>query len=142
MRLREVRGSAPPDVEALREYPDAEVRLLYASGYWDGPLEGLAEVAGERLWYCFAEESEGEQAWYRRFWLIRLSPQQLEEEDERQGSFRAHVGTHFDYDANRARHVEGLKPRDGWHEHYDRYPPEQAQPSDPDTCLVVGWFES
>ncbi len=35
----------------------ARVRLLWDSGWWDGPIDGMAEFEGEPVWFCLAEEA-------------------------------------------------------------------------------------
>ena len=121
---------------------DAErVRLVWASGYWDGPLSGLAELDGESVWFEFAdEENEDQGSWYRRFFLLRLPPERLAEAHARHAAFQRFVGTHFDYRSDGRRDPSGLRARSEWQRFYDAYPPESTDDYYFD-CDVVGWFE-
>lgn len=122
--------------------PRDDVRLLWASGYWDGPLEGLAEVAGEQVWYCLAQEAPEEQAvgWFRRFWLVRLTAEQLARELARHQDFRTCVGTHFDYDADGQRDGE-MQSQAEWRKFYDKYGEDDRAPRLLPDNEVIGWFE-
>lgn len=118
----------------------SRVRLVWASGYWDGPLSGIAELDDDTLWFHFAdEESEEDPTWYRRFYLVRLPPGRLDTLLEEHAAFQRHVGTHFDYGPDGARNPDGLRPRSEWSKFYDVYPTEGG--GDYLDCEVVGWFE-
>lgn len=117
------------------------VRLVWASGYWDGPLSGLAELDGQPVWFHFAdEENEDDDAsWYRRFFLVHLPPERLAAAQAIHAAFQRHVGTHFDYDSWGQRDPSRIRPRSEWRTFYDAHPVE-AQDTYLD-CEVVGWFE-
>lgn len=136
MTLQETTADNYP---TLPHVPRADVTLLWHSDYWDGPLNGLLVWRGERLWFQIIEEnSDPEGARSGRFLLIRLSEQQLREEEWWHELFRQHVGTHTDYE--RADGDPGtVRPRDQHAKFYDAYakhtPPDLSQND------VLGWFE-
>jgi hypothetical protein len=75
----------------------------------------------------------------RRFAILRLTPDQLAEEEHWHALFREKVGTHTDYDANGVRHVGQLRPQKEW---WDFYAVCAARkPMNLDDSEVLGWFE-
>ena len=130
-------GSGVPQVAKER------VRVLWASGYWDGALDGLAEFDGSQAWYCLAEEAEDETAagWFRRFWLVRLTGEQLDDEIRRHDDFRRYVGTHFDYDEQAGDRADRMRPQTEWPKFYEKYPEDRRGPGDLSQNEVLGWFE-
>jgi len=139
LREAKERGvAAAPQVERRR------VRLLWASGFFDGPLDGLAILdQREDVWFCLAEEAEDWQAagWYRRFWVVRLSPKHLALQQRIHAAFQRYVGTHFDYDENEARDAHAVRPQSEWHHFYDKYDPKKPLPVNVDAGEVIGWFQ-
>jgi hypothetical protein len=132
------------DLTAGRNYrdlprlPEDEVRLLWHDDFWDGPLSGVLEYRGERLWYLLHEEApESEPGWYRRFLVVRLTPDQLREEEYWQDLFGRCVGTHADY-GDSGRVLGELQPKERWSEFYDAY--AKRAPMDLTENEVVGWF--
>lgn len=122
----------------LPQIPCADVTLLWHSDFWDGPLSGLIAHRGERLWFQMIAENNEPEAWYRRFALVRLSEQQLREEEWWHEMFRQHVGTHTDY--QRADGDPGtVRPRDQHAKFYDPY--SKRVPPDLSANEVIGWFE-
>lgn len=124
---------------ALPQIPRADVSLLWHSDFWDGPITGLLLWCGERLWFQMIDESgENEAAWYRRFLLVRLSEQQLHDEEWWHELFRQHVGTHTDY--NRADGDPGtVHPQSQHAKFYAPY--SKRVPLDLSQNEVIGWFE-
>jgi hypothetical protein len=115
-----------------------EVQLLWPSDYWDGPLSGLLVFRGERCWFQNVAENEDftdPAAWYRRFVVLRLTSEQLEDELYWHDLFRKHVGTHTDYGAERGE----VLPREQHRHFYDAY--RLRKPPDYSDCEVLGWFE-
>lgn len=115
-----------PDNPAKPGPAAEEVRLQYCNGYYDGPISGVAEWKGKRYYFHMIEEAdycEDEETppWYRRYALYELTKQEWAEEDERQASFETHVGTHTRYRDDGTRNHSGVRPQEGWANHYDRY---------------------
>jgi hypothetical protein len=117
------------------------LRLLWHSDYWDGPRSGMLDFNGERCWFQVVAENEDENAdgWYRRFAIVRLSPEQLAEECRWHELFRSNVGVHTDYDAFGKRQIDAVRPREQWGEFYDAY--KGRRPLDLSEDEVLGWFE-
>lgn len=126
-----------------------EVRWLYYSGFYDGPLSGRVAVATEQVWasrfeecqhWDDSEENENDRVcgWYRRYRLIRLTPEADAEEARRHALFREMVGDHWEIreDGSRARFDPSLKP--DWHGYYDL---AKEWPTWEPLGELVGWFE-
>lgn len=115
-----------------------DVRLLWHDGYWDGPMSGLLVFQGEECWFEMVAESETE-TWYRRFAIVRLSPEQLAEERRWHELFQRFVGTHTDYSESGRGEAGTVHPRE-WHRgFYDQY--EHRTPRDFSHNPVLAWFE-
>jgi hypothetical protein len=119
----------------------AEVRLLWHADFWDGPRSGMLAYRGEECWFQVVAESEDDAApWYRRFAVLRLTPEQHAEECRWHELFRSKVGVHTDYEPRGPRPAGGfLWPREGWHEFYDPY--RRRTKPDFSGNEVLGWFE-
>ncbi len=119
----------------------AELRLLWHCDFWDGPRSGMLDYRGEQCWFqIVAESEEDDSPWYRRFVVLRLTPEQHAEESRWHELFRARVGVHTDYEEQKTRPAEGfLWPKEHWHEFYDAY--KQRTPPHFSGCEVLGWFE-
>lgn len=111
------------------EQPD--LRMLWHSEYWDGPLSGMAEYNGEMVWFeCCNDSFDG----LRLFKLYRLSPEQIRSETKRHELFRKHVGWHADHGEN----YKQYKPRTRWS--LDRYyrKADSENPLDLSGCEEIG----
>jgi len=138
MKLREAR-EVP--VESVPEVSQERVCIRWASGYWDGPMDGLADVDGRLVWFCIADEaSEPAAPWCRRFWLVVLTSEQLARELARHADFQRYVGTHFDYDEQGRRDLSAQRPQSEWSTFYSKYSPEERDPGDLSENEVIGWF--
>jgi hypothetical protein len=95
----------------------------------------------QECWFQVVAESEHDNPeWYRRFVVLRLSPEQHAEECRWHDLFRAKVGVHTDYEELSQRPAVGFRwPREHWHEFYDPY--QQRTPRDFSGNEVMGWFE-
>jgi hypothetical protein len=133
--------SEPDTYSKVTQIPRENVRLLWHSGFWDGPLSGMLEYDGEHCWFeMFSENEDDEQTWYRRFVILRLSPDQLADENRWHDLFRKHVGGHTDYDSEQKRSHDTIKSKEQWSQFYDEY---KARPEpDYSSNLVIGWFET
>lgn len=147
-----------------REYPKLEgVRLLWHHDYYDGPLSGMCDCEGFRLWFSMAEsylDSEEYEAsvdvhewpWWRRYICHQPTDEQMRVIVGEHDRFRVMVGTHTDYvyDENGVRCVRSSFGYHGgvteetvfaFYEHQRENPTPQHvyEPSSPDR--IVGWFE-
>lgn len=121
--------------DAVPEVSRADVRFLWVNDFYDGPLQGVAEVRGLRyLFDIIDRDSLGTDDESRTYWLIALSAEQLRDEEEWNDLFCSKVGTHFDYTGRTAPHSEELRP-DEFYEPYRL----RAQP-DFSSNEVIGWF--
>jgi hypothetical protein len=138
MMLADIAG--PDDCLRAPRIDYANLRLLWHDDYWDGPRSGMLLYHGEECWFEVVAESEDDAAvWYRRFAVLRLSPEQHAEESRWHELFRRCVGHHTDYDQSGQLPVGALQPRERWAEFYDAY--RQRVPPDFSGCEVIGWFE-
>lgn len=120
----------------------AEVRLLWHSDFWDGPRSGMLVFRGEECWFEVVAENDDDPTttWYRRFGILRLTPEQHAEECKWHELFRTKVGVHTDYDEQQNRPSVGfLWPEEQWHEFYGPY--RNRVPHDFSCNEVLGWFE-
>jgi hypothetical protein len=117
-----------------------DVRWLYHSGFYDGPLNGrvLSASAGP-VWAEVVEEcGDGSCGFYRRYALIRLAAAADAEEARRQQLFQQHVGRHTVYDEDGRRDLSLVRPQEEWHAFYDACSSWPAWEPEGD---VIGWFE-
>jgi hypothetical protein len=114
-----------------------EVRLLWHADFWDGPRSGLLRYRGELCWFEVVVDNDDPdlEGWYRRFAVLRLSKEQLVEEQYRHELFRQKVGTHTDYEEP----VGAVQPQDHHEDFYTAY--RQRKPRDFSRNAVLGWFE-
>jgi hypothetical protein len=114
---------------ALPQIPADEVRIEWIVDFWDGQRSGVLSYRGERCWFeVVAENDSDDEAWYRRFAVVRLTPAQVEEERRWEDLFREKVGYH-----------PNLEPRERWPEFYEPY--QRRSPLDVSGNEVLGWFE-
>lgn len=136
MTLQETTADNYP---TLPHIPRADVTLLWHCDFNDGPITGLLAHRGERAWFQLIEDyADCEGLSYRRFLLVRLSEQQLRDEEWWHELFQQHVGTHTDYE--RAEGDSGtVRPQAEHAKFYDPY--SKRVPLDLSQNEVIGWFE-
>jgi hypothetical protein len=100
------------------------VVLRSISGYYDGPLSGLAEYDGRLWWYAVRDFAFDEEGTPDEFVLYELSEAEVEAELEKQAQFREHVGTHWELDESGHRKPGVVRDQSSWSAFYDRYPPK------------------
>jgi hypothetical protein len=134
-------SNTPEGFRAVPQVSQDAVHLLWHSDYWDGPRSGMLEFSGERCWFQVIAENEDEdlRGWYRRFVVVRLTPEQLAEECRWHDLFREHVGWHNDYIKDVPGRYEGLRPQEQWQAFYEPY--KQRVPLDLSGDQVLAWFE-
>lgn len=77
-----------------------DVRILWHSNYYDGPLSGIAEYKGEKVLFNCKKEYSTKKLYdklFRAYELYRLTPEQWKEISYWHEEFRLFVGTHCDY---------------------------------------------
>lgn len=75
------------------EQPD--LKMIWHSGFWDGPLSGLAEYNGEKVWFDCVEDVDNQ---IRRYAVYRLSTEELREVERNHKRFEKMVGYHCNHD--------------------------------------------
>ena len=115
--------------------------LASDSGPWIGTGRPVLEFDGECCWFQVIAENEDEdlRGWYRRFAVVRLTPEQLAEQYRWHDLFRENVGWHTDYVKDLPGRYEGLRPREQWDVFYGPY--KLRIPLDLSRNEVVVWFE-
>ncbi len=99
-----------------------DVILLWHSGYYDGPLSGMCQFRGEKLWFeCEGEDrlpgADENSERIRTFRFYRLTEEQMASEEKWYELFRENVGTHCDY-SNGKRTVGLVRPKESWAKYY------------------------
>lgn len=113
-----------------------DVKYLWHCGFWDGPLSGLCLYQGEKCWFDMVKEYRNAS---RTFKVLRLTPEQLKEEEYWHDLFREHVGTHTDYDENERRDYDGVKPQVNWDKFY-KHEDRDRKTRDFSKNEVLGYF--
>ena len=127
--------ATPQDTAFVREIPRVQIHILWVNDFYDGPIQGMAEIDGTRAMFDMIDRdvlgSENED---RTYWLVSLDPVQLADEERWHELFCEKVGTHFDY-TDRA---PIAAPASEHRQFYDKY----AQRTEPDYSRneIVGWF--
>lgn len=80
-----------------KEYPD--IKMLWHSGYWDGPLSGMCLYNGKKYWFdCeVMEHDDNNDAGIRKYGLYELSDEEVDYEEWWHNLWRFLVGHHCDY---------------------------------------------
>jgi hypothetical protein len=130
------RGSASStDTETIREFSREDVHILWVNDFYVLPLQGVAEVEGGRcLFEIVDRDSLGREDESKKYWLIALSAEQLQEEEVWHGLFCRKVGTHFDHTGRAAPQPEQVCPEEFYGSYGLRVPQDYADNE------VVGWF--
>lgn len=131
-----------------------QVKFLWHSNYWDGPLSGMCLYQGQKYWFEIIDEfwspkpDEVEENFSddydptrtRTFKLIELSPEQLKDETVWHRYFQIMVGRHCDYDKNGKRVPKRLRyTEESFKKFYDAA--KTRGPRDYSSNKVVGYFD-
>jgi hypothetical protein len=97
------------------------IKFVYHSGYWDGPLSGVCEYLDERYWFkCVHDYQDTTEKCLdmRIYALHQLTTEEWRNKDYWHSLFEKHVGSHtsYDKDGNRAGEVH---PADNHHKFYE-----------------------
>jgi hypothetical protein len=81
----------------MNQLSNNSVKWLWVNDYFDGPLAGIVKIESSMYFATLAQESEDEykEGWFRKYWIIKLSEEQLKEEIYWHNEFCKHVGMHF-----------------------------------------------
>lgn len=139
MILADLRDKVPPN--SLPRLEEGAYQMLWYSGFWDGPISGMLSFQGQDHWFEMVQENEvfARDQWYRRYVVLKLTPEQLTKERQVHADFRRYVGKHTDYVSDRQTPEES-QSKDQAHLFYEEHgeycrsqPFEQAE--------AIAWFE-
>ena len=124
------------DNAAITQIPRDQVRLLWSDDWYDGPISGMAEVQGARYFFEMIDpDALGEEEEHRKYWLIELNADQLNEEEQWHELFCRKVGTHFDFTARPALPEEQVDLAAFYGPYRERKTPDYGNNT------FIGWFE-
>lgn len=129
-----------PDVElsSVPKLAPAAVRLVWVNDWYDGPLEAVVEIDGQRCLMVLHDSSSlGAEGFYR--WVVfRLTPEQVAEEERLHALFAEHVGTHwcFHPESPHARVAGDDSDPEGFYGVY-----KTRTPLDLTKNVAVGWLD-
>lgn len=106
------------------------MRLLWHSGFYDGPLNGMCLFNGQKHWFRLLDEDEQTQE--RTFEIVQLPDEEIAALEKDHAQFAKHVGTHTEYNELNRRDHNGVRPLEDHHKFYDA-----EHPSLPVTGSVV-----
>ena len=87
-----------PMDELFTEDDRPDLKMLWHVDYYDGPLSGIAEYQGERVWFAIVQLHDEEPLVPEcMFGLYRLTSEELNFEEVSHQRFRDLVGSHTDY---------------------------------------------
>jgi hypothetical protein len=128
----------------LSDLPKIKVKFLWHNNWWDGPLAGMCEYKNEMYWYALHHENYKKNAKYwRRYVVVKLTPEQMAEELKWHNLFVEKVGDHFDCDERGHRKRDGVKPQHLWHEFYDEFDKvkDTLRGYEESQDMAIGWFD-
>lgn len=148
-------------LETYQSFPKLNnVKLLWHNGYWDGPINGVCNVDGNKCWYERIEDwndknqypheddlSYGDFSppWNRRYLVHKLSKKQYETILARHLKFNSMVGGHCDYDEDGKRtafhYNDKITPATSNQYYQEQKREEPYDPSPESEDLIIGWFE-
>lgn len=107
--------------ENLTKINFEELKFLFYSDWWDGPVSGLVEYKKQTCWFEVLKENDGSdpENYYRRYLIIELSVEQIDEFEFRQKLFEEKVGRHWTPDERGICNTRLVKPLETHHEFYD-----------------------
>ncbi len=123
------------DVTVVPEIDRSAVTFLWFNDFYDGPLAGMAEMNGTRYLFDMIDRNVlGDEEEDRRYWLIALTNDQLNDELRWHDLFCNNVGTHFDLTDRPPLPREAVDMDAFYVPYRQRVPPDYSQND------VVGWF--
>jgi hypothetical protein len=115
---------------------EPELKMLWHSNYWDGPLSGMAKYNGEDVWFeCCNEDDFGD----RLFALYRLSEEDHKELFRQHELFQHHVGFHGDHDPNVYQEYKGGNDPDKYYKLQKKF--LKTNKTDGEKLGEAHWFQ-
>src|SRR6476469_3485249 len=98
-------------LDKLEPIDRRELKLLWNHESWDGPISGMCLYRGEKCWFqMFMDPDDPEcEKLTRRYLLIELSNEQIEEQEYWQNLFLEKVGGNNVFDENGIRRTDRPK---------------------------------
>lgn len=109
------------------------VQWVFTPHWYDGPLEGIATLDGERVWVVCVDEDGDDRV--RTYQVVRHGEEVWERIDRWRDDFRRHVGEHWDW----PRQDGGVRPESEWGKYYDSYS-RHYDPTGGAVGETVGYF--
>ncbi|HSI86299.1 MAG: hypothetical protein ACAI35_26895 [Candidatus Methylacidiphilales bacterium] len=108
-----------PSLRDLMTASGGQTRLLYYSGFWDGPIDGLMLWENKTCFYCCHLGKEDEDEHHRYYKVYALTDEEIKMELARHAVFVEYVGSHCDFDQNGA--AKNVSPvfKEGWKNFYN-----------------------
>lgn len=134
------------------------IKLLWHSGYWDGPISGVCEIDGKKFWFDQINGEQGE-IWIKHidesfdpadedsfsyditriYRVYRLPDDVMNNVELNHDLFRKYVGHHTDYVDNKR--TLGMHPDCNWTAYKLECKPVDINPHVVDSNCI-GWFDS
>lgn len=142
--------------DTYQNFPQlSSIKMLWHSGYWDGPLSGMCSVAGEKYWFECIEQWDDKNSypeddddfyppWYRRYLIWKLDPEQQVTIESRHLKFQTMVGTHTDYNESGQRSHFRLSDKitqETVNQYYEEAKLEKRFDLIISDESIIGWFE-
>jgi hypothetical protein len=133
---------SPNEFLYLNKIARREIKLCWHDDYLHGPITGMLKYQNRKYWFHMCDENTqtiGELLWHRRYLIIELTNEQIEEEEYWHKLFREKVGTHTDYDEQGYMNKGEIFSQESQAEFYQAY--QQRVEPDFSTNILIGWFE-
>jgi hypothetical protein len=129
-------------LENLNNIDRQEVKLLWSYDWWDGPISGMLIYREEKCWFQLFTDSDDPEVEKlpRRYLVIELSKDQLEEKEHWQNLFLEKVGGNNVIDENGIMRTDRLSRPLEIQKEFFRLA-KNRQPADLTENRVVGFFE-
>lgn len=136
------------EFDKLPLIPKTEYKLLWHDDYWDGPVQGMLEYKGEKLYFMMHKDGEYKKGTdsftLRTFTVYKLKPDILARQMDWHKLFQRLVGTHTDYE-NETSGKFSAQTHPNWESFFERkkkeYDPIEPDLDDPTVAELVARIE-
>ena len=97
---------------------ELDLTMLWHSGFWDGPMSGMASLNREYVWFDCTDMDLDDRA----FTIYRLSDDDKIELVRQHRLFQQHVGHHCDHDPNVYQEYSGGNDPDKFYKLQKKFP--------------------
>jgi hypothetical protein len=129
------RHSEYEEISGVPEITD--FKLLWISGFYDGPTSGLVQVGESLCWAQMIEECSEDPGcgWYRKYKLMKMSVEQILDQVQQHALFAKFVSGQKELGWDWTQ-IDTQRPHSEWSGYYDQYGTDAQDP----VGEVVGWF--